>query len=365
MMRYLFASVMLVHGLIHIMGFIKAFKSTSIKQLTVTISKPVGIIWITVAILFVLSIGVYLLRKEWWPVITIIAVLLSQVVVVMSWSDAKFATIINVIIFIPAFLTWTSQRFEYSYRRDVLENLRESSPSKVEIVTEKDLAHLPGPVQKYLRYVGVVNKSKVKNMFVVFEGQMRDKGKEYFSFTSEQYNFHTDPTRLFFMKGKMFGVTVPGYHTYAHGVAIMDIRFFGLFSIVKNEGEIMNKTETVTLFNDMCLLAPATLIDKRIQWEAIDDNSVRATFTNQNVSISATLFINDSGQLTDFLSNDRTYVTEMKPYPFSTPVVEYDTTNGFRLIRRGDAVWHLPDGKFTYGKFTLKDIAYNVDQPGW
>ena len=139
----------------------------------------------------------------------------------------------------------------------------------------------------------------------------------------------------------------------------MDIRLFGLFPVVNQSGDIMNKTETVTVFNDMCLLAPATLIDKRIQWEAINDSSTKAIFTNRDVSISATLFFNKQGQLIDFLSEDRTAVSDMNQYPFSTPVSKYKNINGFNLMSYGEAVWHYTDGKFTYGKFTLKDLEYN------
>ena len=122
----------------------------------------------------------------------------------------------------------------------------------------------------------------------------------------------------------------------------------------------MNKAETVTLFNDMCLLAPATLIDKRIQWQLIDSNSVKATFTNQGMTISAMLYFNDRGQIIDFVSNDRTAISDMKQYPFSTPVSDYQNINGINIMSRGDAIWHYPDGKFTYGKFVLKNIEYNL-----
>ena len=124
----------------------------------------------------------------------------------------------------------------------------------------------------------------------------------------------------------------------------------------------MNKAETVTFFNDMCLLAPATLIDKRIKWQTIDEYSVNATFTNQGISISDNLFFNSSGQLVNFISNDRISVSDMKQYPFSTPVHHYQDISGFKLMSEGDAVWHYPDGAFVYGKFKLKSIAYNVRQ---
>jgi hypothetical protein len=164
------------------------------------------------------------------------------------------------------------------------------------------------------------------------------------------------------MKADMYGITVPGYHHYINGNAVMDIRFAGLFTIVKNDGEVMDRAETVTLFNDMCLMAPATLIDKRIRWETIDSHSVKAFFTNHKITVSATLYFNEEGQLINFISHDRTEVNTMNNFPFSTPVRSYKNINGFNLFAEGDAVWEYPDGPFVYGRFKLKDIKYNVSQ---
>jgi len=121
----------------------------------------------------------------------------------------------------------------------------------------------------------------------------------------------------------------------------------------------MDKAETVTLFNDWCIFAPAALVDKRIQWQAADDHSVKATFTNHSVSISATLFFNEMGQLVNFVSDDRYDISEKNQYRFSTPVGEYKNINGLMLPTFGETIWHYPEGKFTYGKFHLRSIAYN------
>jgi hypothetical protein len=42
----------------------------------------------------------------------------------------------------------------------------------------------------------------------------------------------------------------------------------------------MNQGETVTMFNDMCLLAPAALLDVAVVWEEIGSQRVRGAFTN-------------------------------------------------------------------------------------
>jgi hypothetical protein len=162
------------------------------------------------------------------------------------------------------------------------------------------------------------------------------------------------------MKGKMFGITVPGYHKYSEEHASMNIRLFGLFPVVNKSGPILDKTETVTYFNDMCLLAPATLIDPRITWKEVNDTTCTATFTNHSITVSATLYFNQQGRLLNFISHDRTEINDMKQYPFSTPVFEYKEIDARNVILRGNAAWKYPEGEFTYGKFTLKEIHYNI-----
>jgi hypothetical protein len=361
-MKIIFALIAVIHGLIHLMGFAKAFGYGNLTQLTAEISKPIGILWLATAVLFIVTTVLFLSRKDEWSMVGMIAVIISQILIFTVWQDAKFGTLVNLIILVVAVLSLGISNFENSYQQDVRANLKRIKVLPTEMLTEADLKALPEPVQRYLKYAGVVNKPKVKNVRITFNGKMRDKSKDYFPFTSQQYNFFDEPTRLFFMKGKMLGITVPGYHRYSNAQATMDIKLFGLFSIVHQSGEIMNKAETVTLFNDMCMLAPATLIDRRIQWQAMDDHSTKATFSNHGITITATLYFNEQGQLIDFLSNDRTAISDMKQYPFSTPISDYQNIHGINVMTRGDAIWHYPDGEFTYGKFVLKDIEYNSDK---
>lgn len=360
-MRYLLVALILIHGLIHFMGFSKAFGLADMKQLSIPISKPIGLFWLLTALLFLLSATLYLLKSGTWMYTCIIACLLSQVIIVLSWKDAKFGTIANGILLLIALLSLTTRLFELSYKKEANGLVKQRSRLTVPLLTAADIGHLPVPVQRYLIYCGVLNQPKVLNMQVLFEGQMREKGKDFFSFRSEQYNFFENPARLFFMKAAMYGITVPGYHRYVNATASMDIRLFGQFSVIHQSGPGMDSTETVTLFNDMCLLAPASLIDSRISWETIDSLTVRAVFINQGISISATLYFNTAGQLINFISNDRMAIADHKKIPFSTPVHQYRPVRGFNLMSDADAVWDYPDGKFVYGKFRLKDIRYNLN----
>lgn len=360
MKKLLLIAILAIHGLIHTFGFVKAFGLADINELTQSISTPEGILWLLAVLLFLGCAIALVLNNDWWWVTALAAVLLSQTLILTRWQDAKVGTFPNLLIMGAVGLSFGSILFERGYRKEVQQQLKRLSAVPEELLTEADIQSLPHLVQAYLRYVGVVGKPKVISMHAILAGEMRDRGRGFFPLTAEQYNFYTEPTRLFFMKARMFGMTIPGYHRYVLGRASMDVRLLGLFSVAKHMGDEMDTADTVTLFNDMCLLAPATLIDERIAWESIDDTTVNATFTNHGITIHALLYFNAEGQLINFTSQDRWAVADMKQYPFSTPVSRYENIRGFNLPTYGEMIWHFPEGDFTYGKLDVKDVTYNI-----
>lgn len=274
------------------------------------------------------------------------------------------AVLIIVLIFTASALFNKSQGLKKAYRGDVQQGLEQLRPLGNQRLTVEETKHLPPPVQKYLTYTGVIGKDKVQNVRVVSEGQFRpDPQKGLVPMVSEQYNFFEGPAaRFYYIKLKMSGIPVVGLHEYKEAKASMRIKIASLFKVADAKGVIMNKAETVTIFNDMCLLAPASLIDKRIKWEIIDPLTVKANFTNDGVSISALLYFNEKGELINFVSDDR-YLTqtgkEFQQARWSTPVRNYKEYNGVKLASYGEAIWNLPEEDYCYGKINIKEVAYN------
>lgn len=102
-MKYVFTSLLLIHGLMHLVGFTKAFFSTEITKQALGLSKPIGAIWLVVFILFIVSASSFVNNKKWFY-IAFIGVIISQVLIIMAWSDTKFGTIPNLIIFFVVLL---------------------------------------------------------------------------------------------------------------------------------------------------------------------------------------------------------------------------------------------------------------------
>lgn len=251
------------------------------------------------------------------------------------------------------------------YKKEVKSAFAQTKIVKNDILTEKDMEHLPEIVQKYLRYVGVVGKEKVWNFRAEFKGGIRGKSSETFmKLNSVQYNFIEKPTRLFYIVARKKGIPAKGVHIYKNETAIMKIKLLGLFTVVDAKGFEMNKGETVTVFNDMCFMAPATLIDKRIIWEIIDSLCVRATFTNGNISISAKLFFDKDGRLINFISYDRYETSDGKiynNYPWETPVIEYKNVGGYNLPAKAKLIYKHPNEDFCYGEFEMLGVEYNCE----
>ncbi|GAB5554376.1 MAG: hypothetical protein Sapg2KO_39670 [Saprospiraceae bacterium] len=362
MLRIAFVFLIFLHGLIHFLGFIKSFEFADLKELTLPIAKPFGLLWLLVGILFLITGISYLIRSNHWWLLGLIALVLSQIIIFSFWKDAKFGTIANVIILIVSLIGFGDWNFENHFKKDIQNGFVNATLNEVKIISPNDLTHLPPIVQEYLNYVGIVGKPEVKNVSILFAGEMRSRSGAWFSFTSEQFNFFDAPKRLFFMKAKVKGFPTNGYHAYQDGKASMQVKLLSLFPVVSEKGDLLDQAEMVTFFNDLCLFAPARLIDENITWEVLSNTSVKAFFRSNGRQISAVLKFNEQGQLLNFISEDRSDVSDGKNYTFSTPVGAYKNINGFNVCTYGEAIWHYPEGKFTYGKFNLKRIDYNVNQ---
>lgn len=364
-MTIVFAVVLAVHGLIHLLGVAKAFGWAELPQLTQPVSSGLGVVWLLAAILFVAAAVALMAWPRGWWAIGACAIVASMVAILPSWLDAKAGALVNVVVLIGVvfgFLAYGPYSLRAAFERDVDRDLGRMTPA--ETVTEADLAHLPASVQRYLRVAGVVGQPRVGNFHVRMHGRIRSgRDARWMPLVAEQYNFVDDPTRFFYLKASMFAIPVQGYHRFVGPSATMKVKAAALVTVADASGAEMNQAETVTLFNDMCVMAPATLINPSIIWEPVSATTTRARFTNAGRTIGAELTFNQAGELTNFWSDDRYALMPdgktVKRIRWSTPLTAYRSFGPVRLSSAGEGRWHEPDGD-AYIELTIDDIAFNV-----
>ncbi len=366
-MRVAFAILIGIHGLIHLLGAAKGFGWAEVPQLRTPISPFGGALWLAAAILLVGAAIGCALGAHWWWWLALAGMVLSQGLIVGAWSDARFGTIANIVIAVPLVVIALDARASSFHSRFVHDRdaLLSRPVHAAPLVTEADLAPLPPLMQTYLRRAGAVGRPRIRNMRVRFDAKMRSSATSpWMPATATQYEFFDPPARLFYMKATRAGVPLDILHRYVDGAATFQVKVLGLFSMVDKRGPVLTRAETVTLMNDIVVMAPAAVLDLPFTWETASDRTVKATFTNAGHVVTGTLTFDALGDLVGFLSNDRTQEDAKGSHdlPWSTPISGYREVDGIRIGALGDANWVEPSGEWTYGKFEIRSIAYNVER---
>ncbi len=370
--RWVVGFVVVVHGAIHVLGAAKGLGWADVTQLAEPIGAGLGFVWLAAAVVTIAAGVLLLVRVRWWWIVGAVAVASSQVVIVTSWADAKAGTLANVLLLFAVVYGWASQgpqgaRAEYRRRANAALDVHHP----VGVVTEAGLELLPSSVAAYVRQSGALGQPLVQTSRARFHGRIRGgPAKPWMTFTGEQVNtYGRQPDRLFLMDAELFGLPVEVLHAYEAGAATMRVRALSLFPMVNASGPEMDRAETVTIFNDLCILAPAALIDAPVTWHVLDDHHVRGSYTYGANTIAAELSFNDDHELIDFVSDDRTAVSSggdlsFTPQRWSTPISGYREVGVVRLGTIGEAHWHAPEGEFAYLEYHLDEITYNPTDLG-
>ncbi|MBK8080353.1 MAG: hypothetical protein IPK25_08765 [Saprospiraceae bacterium] len=80
-MKIVYFIIVLLHGLIHFMGFVKGFGIKEVKELTLPISKTAGLFWLIAAVLFIVYGILHITHPKYGWIVGLLAVVVSQILV--------------------------------------------------------------------------------------------------------------------------------------------------------------------------------------------------------------------------------------------------------------------------------------------
>lgn len=355
-MKWLVVTLLVVHGAIHAVGFGRA-------------SRGGAIAWGVALALLVVAAGLRAVDHGSWWWVAGLGLFVSQVLIFTTWADARYGTILNVLLGLAVLhgalsMGPTSHRAHY----DAVVRQHLAALEVPEPVTDGDLAPLPEPAARFLRTAGAVGRPPVTLFEAHWRGRIRSsEDGPWMALDAIQTNHTREPSRHFWMDARLFGVPAQGLHAYADGAATMDVRLLSLFPVARAEGPEMTRAETVTLLNDMAIMAPSALLQPAVQWAPVDERAFRLTYTVGPHTVSAVCRIDDEGHLVDFVSDDRMVLRDdgsLESLRWSTPVRDPQPVAGFTLPTRGEALWHPEEGEpWVYLELELVDLRVDRDVP--
>lgn len=255
-------------------------------------------------------------------------------------------------------------RFRRQNRREAAQLLRSADGSS-RVITETDLAALPPPVQRWLRYAGVIGKPIPRTVRLRQRGHFRrDRADGWNPFVAEQYYSTDPPGFLWFvtMRASTW-IRVTGRDAYRNGHGSMVIKLWSIVPIANAGGKEIDQGASLRFLNEI-MWFPSAALSPYVRWESIDDTRVLATLTNGDRSVSAEFEFDDVGKLVTmradrYMSNGKSFSLEK----WSTPILEYGEMNGLRIPIRGKGMWSLKDGDFTYIHLEVVEIQYDATEP--
>jgi hypothetical protein len=293
------------------------------------------------------------------------------VTILTSWSDAKSGTVLNIVLVVAAaygFASLGPLSFNAQWQDQADQALADATDTTTSVVAEADLTDLPEPLAAYVRRSGAVGQPRVASFYADIHGRIRSGADQpWMPFTGKQVNtYGPRPQRVFIIDATRSGLPVTVLHVFADTTATMRAKAMSVLTVVDASGPEMDRGETVTVFNDLVVLAPGAIPDAPASWTAVDDTQVRGVFTIGNQTVSAVLTFGRDHDLVNFVSEDRTRAssdgTSFTAQSWSTPLTQHRDANGHRLAVVGEGRWDAPEpeGAFTYIEFHVDAISYNV-----
>jgi len=263
------------------------------------------------------------------------------------------------IVVVASVITAGNVVFKQKVKNEVEELFKKSGEIKPEIVTEAGLKALPESVQRCLRFAQIVGKQKIRTVRLRQKGFFRQKpNQKWTPFKAEQY-YTTDPPS-FIWHGTLKAAplfSISARDSYFEGKGNMLIKLLSTFTVADAKGKEMDEANLLRYPNEV-MWFPTAYLSHNVQWEPINANSAKATMSDKGVTVTAILYFDEKGELTNFVAERFCAVTKAKE-TWETPIHQYEEIKGIRIPIKGEGVWKLSSGDFSYIRLEVTDIEYN------
>jgi len=363
MIRYLLSALLFIHGLLHLLGFAKAFQLGNITQLTREISKTAGLLWLITALVFTVAVVFFFLDHSSWSLLCLSGIVLSQLLIISCWHDAKFGSIANLLLLAAALPAFGLRQFNSKVKAEQTALLSTVMPVSGKLVSEADLQPLPAMVQQWLRHSGVVGKPMVKSLRLKQTGRMKLKpGSDWMSFSATQYFNTVEPAFIWDTRVEMMPlIFFNGRDKFENGKGEMLIKMMSLVNLVneKNNPQV-NSGSAIRYLAEMCWF-PSAALSNYVTWQGVDSLQARATLQVGEELVEGLFTFRPDGELVSFEA-ERYYGggPNARKERWLITNTGYKVFDGCRIPYRSSVSWKLKEGEFTWLELEVKEVIYDL-----
>lgn len=355
--------MILLHGMIHLLGFLKANKWARLEELTLPISPAWGMAYLIAGIILVTTAVLYYFQLPYWWGLAMIGVILSQILIIFFWQDARFGSIPNGIIILIAAVGLANFSFNQTTKQEAEEMLRQGNADSAGVITEDRLGGLPLPVQKWLKHSNITEKPPLKSVYLKqkYQLKMKQDQKDWYEATADQHSTIDPPGFVWNLEMDMMRIIpVVGRDQFKDGKGQMLIKLMSVIPVVNEKENIKIDQGSLQRYLGEMVWYPSAALGKYVFWEGIDDTSAKATLTYNNTSGSGIFYFDESGDVKSFTA--LRYMGSGPDAPlheWRVDVIETGESDGIRIPIKASVTWKLPEGDWTWAHFEIMEAKFS------
>lgn len=363
-MRIALIIIIVMHGIIHLFGFLKAFGLSEFNAIQQPVFKTMGIFWLSTFVLFAITSILLIFKSNYWWLSGFVAILISQVLIFNYWSDAKFGTIANVIIFVAVLIGYSGFSFKNQIAKERKDMFQISQDISHRNLTSEAISDLPPIVQKWLMHSGALGKPLASNVHLVQELQlkMRPEDSVWSRATAKQYFTVEPPAFSWNISAQIKSIiNITGRDKFENGKGEMNIKLFSLFSIADAKDHQKIDQATLQRFLAEIVWFPSASLRSCIKWESLDDYVAKATMQYNGTVGSGEFYFDEKGNFKKFVAMRYQDAKAIEPTKWTVLATKTAVRQGIKIPVECEASWELEQGKWTWLKLKITDIQYNLD----
>lgn len=222
---------------------------------------------------------------------------------------------------------------------------------------------LPDPIRRYLRYAIPEGALALRTVRLKHDGFLRIKpGERWHPVEGEQYFTVAEPGFVWHASARLAPfLWIEARDRLLSGRGNMLVKLVSTFTIADAGGAEIDQGASLRWLAENAWF-PYAFVGDSIEWTPIDARSARVTLRHDGLPASAVLDVDDEGKLAGLrgdryrdVGGGRAVLT-----PWGGRYSDYREFNGFRVPSSVEVFWLLEDGEFTYARFRVTALEYNV-----
>ena len=358
-LAYISVVLVILHGLIHLMGFIAYWPQAELAGLpyrTTLLGQrwligPSGmrlysVLWLLVAGGLTVAAIALLLGRPWWLPLLMAAVLVSLVITLLDWSNAFRGTVISLLILVPLLLI-----LGLRVRPQPFPNIPQQSQALHSFPLPADL---PAPVSRYYETTIGDQVPFLESAVITGRGRLRFAGITF----PARLRFTHDAGQGYrhYIEATLYGFPLMKVNErYLDGRGRMELPV----GTVENEPKV-NMAANLGLWGESIWLPSIYLTDPRVRWEAIDETSARLIVPFETGEDSFIVVFNRGTGLLESMEAMRyREATDTKKIPWRLEILDWQEFQGILIPSVATVTW--ADEGTPWLVIEVEDVVYNTD----